>query len=58
MTGESIEKERVDDPASGSNSSSIQNEYHREELPPARMALLGLGLVMLLDLCGLILIRN
>ncbi|KAI0874139.1 major facilitator superfamily transporter [Hypoxylon argillaceum] len=44
MDSKSIEKERVDDPASGSNSSSIQNEYHREELPPARMALLGLGL--------------
>ncbi|KAI1131292.1 major facilitator superfamily transporter [Nemania abortiva] len=44
MAGESVENERADDPASVSNSSSTQNEYHREELPPARLALLGLGL--------------
>ncbi|KAJ8128366.1 hypothetical protein O1611_g5267 [Lasiodiplodia mahajangana] len=44
MTGESMEKEIVEDPASGSNSSSVQDEYHREELPPARLASLGLGL--------------
>ncbi|KAI0103710.1 major facilitator superfamily transporter [Nemania sp. FL0031] len=44
MAGESMEKETVEDPASGSNSSSIQDQYHHEEIPPIRLALLGLGL--------------
>ncbi|RYC60615.1 hypothetical protein CHU98_g5593 [Xylaria longipes] len=43
MAGESTEGKGVEDPASGSNSSSIQNDYQREELPLARLALLGLS---------------
>ncbi|GAP83616.1 putative major facilitator superfamily transporter [Rosellinia necatrix] len=44
MTGESAELKAADNPALGSNPSSIQNEYQREELPSARLALLGIGL--------------
>ncbi|KAI0450863.1 major facilitator superfamily transporter [Xylaria acuta] len=44
MTGESTEGKGIEDPASGSNSSGIRNDYQREELPSARLALLGLGL--------------
>ncbi|KAI3323564.1 major facilitator superfamily transporter [Xylariaceae sp. AK1471] len=41
---------RVVDPTLGSSSSSIQNEHQHEELPTARLALLGLGLDMPLNL--------
>ncbi|KAI0817782.1 major facilitator superfamily transporter [Xylaria sp. FL0064] len=44
MTGESREKERGDDSALGSNSSSIHNEQRQEEIPSGRLALLSLGL--------------
>ncbi|KAI0433655.1 major facilitator superfamily transporter [Xylaria sp. FL1042] len=44
MTGESSEKERGDDLALGSNSSSIYNEQRHEEIPSGRLALLSLGL--------------
>ncbi|KAI0413918.1 major facilitator superfamily transporter [Xylaria grammica] len=44
MAGELDERKGVEDPTLGSNSSSIQNEHHHEEIPSARLALLGLGL--------------
>ncbi|KAI0466444.1 major facilitator superfamily transporter [Xylaria cf. heliscus] len=44
MAGESTEVRGVENPASGSNSSGIQNDYQHKELPLARLALLGLGL--------------
>ncbi|KAI0442121.1 major facilitator superfamily transporter [Xylaria telfairii] len=44
MAGDSTEGKGVEDPASGSNSSSIRNGHEQEELPSVRLALLGLGL--------------
>ncbi|KAI0908905.1 major facilitator superfamily transporter [Ustulina deusta] len=44
MTAESSEKDRGDDPALGSNSSSLYNQHRHEEIPSVRLALLSLGL--------------
>ncbi|KAI1203888.1 major facilitator superfamily transporter [Nemania serpens] len=45
MTTESTEKEIIAEPASASTPSSIQNKYHHEEIPSARLALLSIGLL-------------
>ncbi|KAI1757108.1 major facilitator superfamily transporter [Xylaria castorea] len=44
MAGESTEGKGVEDQASDSNSSSIQNDYQHKELSSARLGLLCLGL--------------
>lgn len=40
---ELAEKEIVEDPTLDSHSSSVRDEYRREELPLTRLVLLGLG---------------
>ncbi|KAI1109181.1 major facilitator superfamily transporter [Nemania sp. NC0429] len=45
MTAESIEKEIIEEPTLTSTPPSIQNKYHHEELPGARLGLLSIGLL-------------
>lgn len=56
MAVESIDKEKLGEPALASTPPSLQNKYHHEELPRARLTLLSIGLVTLFELCGGILI--